>query len=95
MPVYSAIFDIVCRLRAWKTNLLQVLQAVLFVFVIWAIDKAITYSRERQPAFSQVHIPSSAAVGSIPDCTQNQYLKVSTTISSPLTVSGSECIACL
>lgn len=63
------------RLRAWKTNLLQVLQAVLFVFVIWAVDKAITYSRERMPAFSQVHSPSATAVASIPDCTQNQYLK--------------------
>ena len=65
------------RLRAWKTNLLQVLQAVLFVFVIWAVDKAITYSRERMPAFSQVHSPSANAVASIPDCTQNQYLKAS------------------
>ena len=63
------------RLRAWKTNLLQVLQAVLFVFVIWAVDKAITYSRERMPAFSQVRSPSATAVASIPDCTQNQYLK--------------------
>lgn len=63
------------RLRAWKTNLLQVLQAVLFVFVIWAVDKAITYSRERMPAFSQVHSPSATAVASIPDCAQNQYLK--------------------
>ncbi len=63
------------RLRAWKTNLLQVLQAVLFVFVIWAVDKAITYSRERMPAFSQVHSPFATAVASIPDCTQNQYLK--------------------
>jgi hypothetical protein len=63
------------RLRAWKTNLLQVLQAVLFVFVIWAVDKAITYSRERMPAFSQVHSPSATAVASIPECTQNQYLK--------------------
>lgn len=65
------------RLRAWKTNLLQVLQAVLFVFVIWAVDKAITYSRERMPAFSQVHSPSANAVASLPDCTQNQYLKAS------------------
>ncbi len=68
------------RLRAWKTNLLQVLQAVLFVFVIWAVDKAITYSRERMPAFSQVHSPSATAVASIPDCAQNQYLKACSTL---------------
>lgn len=28
------------RGRAWKTNLLLVAQAVLFIFLIWAVDKA-------------------------------------------------------
>ena len=86
------------RVRAWKTNLLQVLQAVLFVFVIWAVDKAITYSRERMPAFSQVHSPSATAVASIPDCTQNQYLKACSTLSlasccfkAPLLLTASSC----
>ena len=65
-----------CRSRAWKTNLLQVFQAVLFVFVIWAINKAITYSRERTPAFSEVHSPPAIAVTSIPDCSQNKFLQV-------------------
>jgi hypothetical protein len=29
-----------CRGRAWKTNLLLVAQAVLFICLIWAVDKA-------------------------------------------------------
>ncbi|KAL3149709.1 hypothetical protein ABBQ38_013538 [Trebouxia sp. C0009 RCD-2024] len=61
--------------RAWKTNLLQVCQAVLFVFVIWAVDKAITYSRERTPAFSEVQNPPATAVTGIPDCSQNKFLQ--------------------
>lgn len=28
------------RLRAWKTNLLLVLQAVLFIALIWVVDRA-------------------------------------------------------
>lgn len=58
---------------------MQILQAILFMFLIWAIDKAIVYSRQQTPAFAQVQHPASAAVRNIPACRQNTYLQVQLT----------------
>ena len=56
-----------CRRRSWVTNLLLVVQAALFIFLIWGVDKAITYSRQRQPAFHNVPFAVATPVGQIPD----------------------------
>lgn len=58
------------RGRAWRTNLLIVVQAVLFVLLTWAVDKGVTASRQRQPAFrseAQARLgPTWPALGACP-----------------------------
>ncbi len=39
----------------------------MFVFLIWGVDKAITYSRQRQPAFRTVEVSTPRMIAPIPD----------------------------
>ena len=64
-----------CRRRAWKTNVLLVAQAVLFVFLTWAIDQAVSASNQRRPAYSSISTTQPQAVGPIPDCSDNMFLR--------------------
>lgn len=50
-------------------------QAALFIFLIWAVDKAVTRSRQRQPAFSTVPTAQPRAVGAIPDCSSSIFMR--------------------
>ena len=63
------------RQRAWKTNVLLVLQAVLFILLIWAVDKAVSASRQRQPAFSSVPVAAPQQVSAVPLCTSNRFMR--------------------
>ena len=63
------------RRRAWKTNVLLVLQAVLFILLIWAVDKAVSASRQRQPAFSSVPVAVPQPVAAVPLCSSNRFMR--------------------
>lgn len=67
--------NFVIRLRSWKTNALLLTQAVLFVFLIWGVDKAITNSRQRQPAYQSLEVATPEALTSVPDCINNIFLR--------------------
>ncbi|KAL4424942.1 hypothetical protein ABPG77_009671 [Micractinium sp. CCAP 211/92] len=67
--------NLLVRLRAWKTNLLLVLQAVLFIALIWVVDRAVCASRQRQPAYSRVETAEAHPVGPIPDCSDNLFMR--------------------
>ena len=74
-PTASAARHNPCRLRSWKTNALLLTQAVFFVFLIWAVDKAITNSRQRQPAYQSLEVATPEALTSVPDCINNIFLR--------------------
>ncbi|KAI3423876.1 hypothetical protein D9Q98_009710 [Chlorella vulgaris] len=67
--------NFIIRRRAWKTNLLLIAQAVLFITLIFAVDRAVSSSRQRQPAFSRVESASTVAVGPVPDCASNLFMR--------------------
>ncbi|KAL4434281.1 hypothetical protein ABPG75_000722 [Micractinium tetrahymenae] len=67
--------NLLIRARAWKTNLLLVLQAVLFIALIWVVDRAVCASRQRQPAYSRVETAAAQPVGPIPDCSDNLFMR--------------------
>lgn len=66
---------IFCRRRAWKTNLLLIAQAALFVLLTWTVDKAVSASQQRRPAFSSVPTAMPLDVGPIPLCTENTFMR--------------------
>lgn len=66
----------ICRKRAWKTNLLLILQAALFILLTWGVDKAMRASNQRRPAFSSVPTATPESVGSIPLCTDDMFMRV-------------------
>ncbi|KAK9828716.1 hypothetical protein WJX72_001692 [[Myrmecia] bisecta] len=66
--------NLLIRSRSWQNNLLQVFQAVLFVFLIWAIDRSVSYSRHKMAACQDRPNPQRAPVGEIPNCNDNIYL---------------------
>lgn len=63
------------RVLEWKTNLLLLAQAVLFILLIWGVDKALTASRQRQAAYSSQEGADPVAIAQIPDCSTNIYLR--------------------
>ncbi|KAL4855684.1 ABC transporter A family member 11 [Chlorella vulgaris] len=65
--------NFIIRRRAWKTNLLLIAQAVLFITLIFAVD--LSSSRQRQPAFSRVESASTVAIGPVPDCASNLFMR--------------------
>jgi hypothetical protein len=65
------------RARDRQANAISVLQAVVFVALIWAIQQAISYSNQSFGALQEVTRPSATDVAQIPDCTRNIYLTVS------------------
>lgn len=67
--------NLLIRGRAWKTNLLLILQAVLFTALIWGVDRAVSASRQRQPAFSRVDVSVAQLVGPVPDCASNSFMR--------------------
>lgn len=52
-----------------------VLQAVLFVTLIWIVNRAVLASNQRRPAFSNVPDAVPEVVGSIPDCGNNRFVR--------------------
>lgn len=46
------------------------------MFLVWAIDKAISYSSASFTGLGAVHTPVPKFINNIPDCTQNKFLKV-------------------
>jgi ABC-type multidrug transport system ATPase subunit len=68
--------NLLIKARAWKTNLLLVFQAALFIFLIWAVNQAVTASRQRMPAFSSLTSSSDpTTITSIPLCDTNIYMR--------------------
>jgi hypothetical protein len=67
--------DCIYRSRAWKTNLILVLQAALFMMLTWGIDVAVKASNQRRPAFSSVPVAHPKLVGPIPDCADNMFMR--------------------
>lgn len=63
------------RALAWRTNVLLLAQAVLFILLIWGVDRALTASRQRQPAYSSQTTAEAVDIGPIPDCATNIYLR--------------------
>eukprot|EP00887_Chlorella_sp_A99_P004461 scaffold30.g4461.t1 len=84
--------NLTLRRRAWKTNVALLAQArwgvhgtaVLFVLLIWGVDKAVVASRQRQPAYSSTPEAAPArrarrrgglAIGPVPDCAANMFMR--------------------
>lgn len=65
-----------CRYHALRANVMQLLQAAAFVFMIWLVNWAITNSNERLEALSDTLHPHPRYVESIPDCSTDIFLKV-------------------
>lgn len=63
------------RAAAWKTNVFLLAQAALFMLLIWGVDQALIASRHRQAAYSSQLGLEPFAVGPIPDCSANIYLR--------------------
>lgn len=72
---HTTIFLPCQRSRAWKSNLLLLAQAVLFILLIWLINQAMEASRRSLPAFSSVENPTPVPVGAIPLCTSSMFLR--------------------
>lgn len=51
------------------------MQAVLFISLTWTVDKAVTASNSRRPAFSRVPTAKPVKIGPIPDCTENMFMR--------------------
>lgn len=62
-------------MHSWKANVLQIIQSVFFVVLIWGTDRAITNSNERLEALRDVAHPESKQVGHIPDCKDSMFLR--------------------
>ncbi|KFM28559.1 ABC transporter A family member 2 [Auxenochlorella protothecoides] len=67
--------NLLIRALAWRTNVLLLAQAVLFILLIWGVDRALTASRQRQPAYSSQTTAEAVDIGPIPDCATNIYLR--------------------
>eukprot|EP00798_Chlamydomonas_sp_ICE-L_P019218 gene19218-25837_t len=63
------------RLRSWKSNVLQILSTFLLIFIIWAVDQAVTYSSSQFMGKGAVREPKPTPIDPIPDCRDNLYLK--------------------
>ena len=63
------------RKRAWKTNLLLIAQAALFIVLTWGVDKAMRASNQRRPAFSSVPTALPQPIRQIPDCADNMFMR--------------------
>lgn len=61
-------------MRQWRVNLLQLVQAALFMFIIWLIVKALSYSNELSESFTTQRNPKASAIDQIPLCSTNIYL---------------------
>ena len=64
------------RLRSWRLNLFHAVQSVLVIFLVWAIDKAVTYSSSQFSGQAAVRSPEAVFIPAIPDCTKNLFLRV-------------------
>lgn len=87
----------IVRRRAWRTNLLLVAQAALFVCLIWAVDRAVTASNQRKPSFSSAATAEAAPVGAVPDCAGSLFMRAGqpcyTLLYAPAVSTGSACPA--
>ena len=72
------------RRRSWKSTISQVLQTVIFIFFIWVINKAVERSYQRGFQYKDTPHAAVTRLGGIPNCSSNQYLRVS----SPGLISG-------
>jgi len=64
------------RSRSLKLNLFHALQSVVIVFLVWAIDKAVTYSNTQFTGQGPIRTPEAIDIPSIPDCRENLFLLV-------------------
>ena len=64
------------RLRSWKLNLLHAFQSIAVVFLIWAIDQAVTYSNSQFTGAAAVRTPAAKDIPQIPDCRNDLFLLV-------------------
>lgn len=65
-----------CRWRDWQLNLSNVAQAVLFVLLIWVVDRAVGFSNQQAAYLRTERHPEPVAVGGIPACRTDAFLKV-------------------
>ncbi|CAG9464789.1 unnamed protein product [Pedinophyceae sp. YPF-701] len=63
------------RSRARQVNVLQLIQAPLFMFVVWVIVRSILQSNRLTPGIQDNPNPPAKPIGGIPDCTSNVYLR--------------------
>jgi hypothetical protein len=67
--------NITIRRRALMTNLLLIGQSAVFIGLIWGVDKAVRSSNQRRPAFAVLDAVEPEAIGPIPDCSTNKFLR--------------------
>jgi hypothetical protein len=67
------------RLRSWQLNLALALSSVAVVFLIWAVNAALTASSSSAAQFTgagEQRNPPAVPVADIPDCRNNIFLRV-------------------
>ena len=65
-----------CRTRAWRVLVLQAVQAVLFVLLIWLVQKALEMSNKAYQGLQPDRSPEAVPIGALPDCRRNIFLQV-------------------
>jgi hypothetical protein len=63
-----------CRWRDWQLNLSNVVQAVLFVLLVWIVDRAVSFSNQQAAYLRAERDPGAVPVASIPPCGTNIFL---------------------
>ena len=65
-----------CRARAWRTNILQLLQSIVFVSLIWLIDNGSKKNSASTQQYKNILTPTTVPVPTITDCARSQFLQV-------------------
>jgi hypothetical protein len=66
--------NLLTRWRDWQLNLANVAQAVLFVLLVWIVDRAVSFSNQQAPYLRAERDPGAVPVASIPPCGTNIFL---------------------
>jgi hypothetical protein len=64
------------RARDWQLNLSNLAQAVLFVLLIWIVDRAVSFSNQQSAYLRAERDPAPVPVGSLTPCAQDTFLQV-------------------
>ncbi|GAX80780.1 hypothetical protein CEUSTIGMA_g8216.t1 [Chlamydomonas eustigma] len=67
--------NVLIRLRSWRQNLFHVTQSILVIFLVWCINKAVSYSNNQFTGKGAVRNPPVVGIPNIPDCRENLFLR--------------------